>query len=109
MRVRAGGDNQPSRRPEIWGTIAQERERKALPMKATIDIDCTPEEARTFLGLPDVKPIQEAVMAEMQEKMLAASRSLDPEEAMKMWLPASMQAMEQMQKMFTQMSGMKKG
>ncbi|WP_420846806.1 DUF6489 family protein [Microvirga tunisiensis] len=28
-------------------------------MKITMDVECTPEEARAFLGLPDVKPMQE--------------------------------------------------
>lgn len=28
-------------------------------MKVTVDVDCTPAEARTFLGLPDVTPIHE--------------------------------------------------
>ena len=36
-------------------------------MKATMNIDCTPEEARVFLGLPDVQPMQEHLMKEMQE------------------------------------------
>ena len=40
-------------------------------MKVTIDIDCTPEEARTFLGLPDVKPFQDAMMDKMQMKKMA--------------------------------------
>ena len=31
-------------------------------MKVTVNVECTPEEARTFLGLPDVQPMQEAVM-----------------------------------------------
>ena len=25
-------------------------------MKVTVNVECTPEEARTFLGLPDVQP-----------------------------------------------------
>lgn len=28
-------------------------------MKVTVDIDCTPAEARAFLGLPDVTPIHD--------------------------------------------------
>ena len=31
-------------------------------MKITVNVDCTPEEARSFLGLPDVQPLQAAVM-----------------------------------------------
>jgi hypothetical protein len=30
-------------------------------MKVTVEVDCTPEEARGFLGLPDVVPIQQAI------------------------------------------------
>ncbi|AWJ84005.1 hypothetical protein TSH58p_11030 [Azospirillum sp. TSH58] len=69
-------------------------------MKITIDIDCTPEEARHFLGLPDVKPMQDAMMQEIQERMQASLLAMDPETMMKTWLPAGIQGMEQLQKMF---------
>ena len=29
-------------------------------MKVTVDVDCTPEEARRFLGLPDLRPAHAA-------------------------------------------------
>ncbi|MES2493043.1 MAG: DUF6489 family protein [Pseudomonadota bacterium] len=29
-------------------------------MKVNVEVDCTPLEARTFLGLPDVTPVNEA-------------------------------------------------
>lgn len=73
-------------------------------MKITVDIDCTPEEARHFLGLPDVKPMQDAMMHEIQERMRANLQAMDPDTMLKTWLPAGLQGMEQMQKMFwTQM------
>ena len=37
-------------------------------MKIKIEVDCTPEEARNFFGLPNVKPMQEAVMARIENK-----------------------------------------
>jgi Family of unknown function (DUF6489) len=74
-------------------------------MKVHIDIDCTPEEARTFMGLPDVQPMQEAVMREMQDRMMGAMRSMDPETLMKTWLPAGIANLEQMQKAFWQQFG----
>lgn len=75
-------------------------------MKITIDIDCTPEEARTFLGLPDVKPMQEAMMREIEQRMTANLNAMDPESIMKTWLPAGIQGMEQLQKMFwSQLAG----
>lgn len=69
-------------------------------MKITVNIDCTPEEARTFFGLPDVKPMQEAMMAEMQERMKKGLSTADMEAIMKTWMPMGMQSLEQFQKMF---------
>lgn len=28
-------------------------------MKVSVNVDCTPEEARTFLGLPDLSPVHQ--------------------------------------------------
>ena len=69
-------------------------------MKMTINIDCTPEEARTFLGLPDVQPMQEALMQELTSRMQAALRASDPDTMLKTWLPATVQNWEQLQRMF---------
>ncbi len=69
-------------------------------MKITIDIDCTPEEARGFLGLPDVAPMQDAVMAEVQQRLLDNLKAMDPEALFKTWLPAGLQGWEQLQKQF---------
>lgn len=74
-------------------------------MKIHLDIDCTPEEARAFLGLPDVAPMQEALMAELQKRMMANLQAMEPEQLFKTWLPAGLQGWEQLQKAFwTQMS-----
>ncbi len=78
-------------------------------MKVTIEIDCTPEEARATLGLPDVKPMQESMMAEMEERMRTAMQSMDTETLMKNWMmpgtAGNMQGFEQLQKAFwTQMT-----
>ena len=75
-------------------------------MKITAEIDCTPEEAREFLGLPDVRPLQEELMGEVRERMRASVQAMRPEEMMKMWLPASMKGFEQMQELFLQAAQM---
>jgi len=81
---------------------------KAAAMKIHVDIDCTPEEARTFLGLPDVAPMQDALMAEIQKRMMANLEAMEPEHLLKTWLPAGLQGWEQLQKAFwTQMSAAK--
>jgi hypothetical protein len=76
-----------------------------MGMKINFDIECTPEEARTFLGLPDVIPIQEKLMAEIEKKMMENIRSLDPETMVKTWLPATIQGWGEMQKIFWQQMG----
>ena len=65
-------------------------------MKINVEVDCTPEEARTFLGLPDVRPMQEQLLAEMQERMSASLRALDPQEMLKLWLTPNLKGFEQM-------------
>lgn len=69
-------------------------------MKITIDIDCTPEEARAFLGLPDVAPLQAAMMAGIKERMEQALSGADTEALFRTWMPAGIQGLDAMQKMF---------
>jgi hypothetical protein len=69
-------------------------------MKVTIDIDCSPEEARAFLGLPAVAAMQEAILKEMQKRLLENVGAMDPESLMKQWFPAGREGWEQMQKAF---------
>ncbi len=56
-------------------------------MKVRIEMDMTPEEARAFTGLPDVAPLQQQMLEEMQGRMRAAFDAGDPEAMMKAWMP----------------------
>lgn len=79
-------------------------------MKISVDVDCTPEEARAFLGLPDVAPLQKAVMDDVQKRVMDNLSAMDPETLLSTWIPAGMQGFEQMQKMFwSQMTAGMKG
>jgi hypothetical protein len=75
-------------------------------MKVKFDIECTPQEARAFFGLPDVGPMQEALMKELEERLRENMRSLDPETMLKTWLPATIQGWGEVQKMFWDQMGM---
>lgn len=70
-------------------------------MKITVDVDCTPEEARTFLGLPDVKPMQDALLRQAQDRLSASMQAMDPETMMRTWMPAGVQGLEQLQRFWT--------
>jgi Family of unknown function (DUF6489) len=69
-------------------------------MKFKVDIDCTPDEARAFFGLPDVKPLQEALLPEVEERLRTTLKAMDPEAMLKTWLPATLKGFEQLQQMF---------
>jgi hypothetical protein len=71
-------------------------------MKVVLEIDCTPDEARQFLGLPDLKPLQAAVLAQVERQMLdAASAFASPDALLRSWLSLVPQSPDQMREMFT--------
>jgi hypothetical protein len=74
-------------------------------MKIKLDIDCTPEEVREFFGLPRIKPVQEELLKEVQERLRANIKAMDPEAMLKAWLPATIQGFEQLQEMFVRQMG----
>jgi Family of unknown function (DUF6489) len=79
---------------------------RSRSMKIKFDIDCTPEELRSFFGLPDVGPMQKELLKEVEERMRASLKALDPETMLKTWLPAGLKGFEQLQEMFmSQMAG----
>lgn len=69
-------------------------------MKVTLNVDCTPEEARAFLGLPDLGPMQQAILADLEQRMRANIQAMTPEGMIQMWLPAGMKGVEEAQKLF---------
>jgi hypothetical protein len=74
-------------------------------MKVSIDIDCTPEEARRFLGLPDLTLVHEAYVERMRH---AVTEGFTPEavgEMIKSWGPMTEAGMAVWKQMFEQMSG----
>ena len=73
-------------------------------MKVKLDIECTPAEARAFFGLPDVAPLQERVMKEVEQRVMQGIGAMDPAEMMKTWMPATMQGFDQMQRVWAQMA-----
>ena len=69
-------------------------------MKITMNIECSPEEARRFLGLPDVAPMQEELLKAYRDQMMENISSLDPDAMMKSWMSGSGSGMEEMQRAF---------
>ncbi len=80
-------------------------------MKVTIDIDCTPQEARAFLGLPNIESMQDELVAQLQEQLSKHLANTDPETMLKTWFPESIKGVGQLQEQFWRqfMSGMTGG
>jgi hypothetical protein len=68
-------------------------------MKMTIEVDCSPEEARRFLGLPDVAPLNDHLVSEMSKRIDANMNLLSPDEFMKNWMSFGTGAQEQFRKL----------
>ena len=70
-------------------------------MKMTIEIDCTPVEARAFMGLPDVTALNDKLVEEMQKRMESNINMLSPDELMKNWTAFGVGAQEQFRKLMS--------
>jgi hypothetical protein len=76
-------------------------------MKVRVEIDCTPLEARQFIGLPDVAPMQIAVMDKLQQQMMANIDKVSPEALMQSWFTFDPKLAERFQDLFaTIMAGL---
>jgi hypothetical protein len=67
-------------------------------MKIHVEMDMTPEEARTLMGLPDVTGVHELMLAEMKKRVKAAMDTSDPEAMLKAWMPMGAAGFEQFQR-----------
>jgi uncharacterized protein DUF6489 len=65
-------------------------------MKITVNIDCTPVEARQLAGLPDVQPMQERLMGEMEQKIREATNRMSPDVLLQRWTGLLPTGVEQM-------------
>lgn len=74
-------------------------------MKFTVNVECSPEEARRFMGLPDVTPINEALVAEMGKRMEKNLSLMSGEAMMNSWMSVGTQAQDAFVKMMTSAAG----
>ncbi|HEX8365641.1 MAG TPA: DUF6489 family protein [Allosphingosinicella sp.] len=75
-------------------------------MKVTIDIDCSPEEARRFMGLPDLTPVHEAYVEKLKSAVADGPAPELVADMMKSWGPMSEAGLSMWRQM---LEGMAKG
>ena len=74
-------------------------------MKMTMNVECTPEEARRFVGLPDVSPLNEMLVSEMTARAQENMKMMSPDAMMRSWMAFGGQAQEGFMKMMTSAAG----
>ena len=76
-------------------------------MKITLDIDCTPEEARTFFGLPDLTAVNAVLAGELEKRTRENLDSLaDPAAFWERAITSGAGSMEVFSRMMEQAAGM---
>jgi Family of unknown function (DUF6489) len=78
-------------------------------MKINFDVDCTPEELRRLMGLPDLSPVHEAWLAKMQA---AVDKGVTPdvvEQMVRTWMPIGGQGIDFVRDLMGSVSNAGKG
>ena len=68
-------------------------------MKINVQVECSPAEARAFMGLPNVEPLNDHLVAEIKRRMDENIASMQPEEILKTWTSFGVQAQEQFRRL----------
>jgi hypothetical protein len=70
---------------------------RSYKMQFQINITCTPEEARKFFGVPDMLPMQQALLDQINGQLQDNLKTMAPEDLMQTWVPALFQGWSEIQ------------
>lgn len=71
-------------------------------MQVTVNVECSPQEARAFLGLPDLTSLHEVYLSRMREFASDGVRPEDVERLYRAWGTGMTEGFEQWQRLFWQ-------
>lgn len=71
-------------------------------VKITVDVDCTPEEARRFMGLPDLTPLHDAYLDKMKKTIDEGITPDTLQQVMQSWMPMGEAGMNMWRSLFDQ-------
>jgi hypothetical protein len=76
-------------------------------MKVNVEVDCTPEEARRFIGLPDLTPVHDAYVSQLVDTVKNGVSSEALETMVKSWSPMGDAGFKMWQQVIEGMTGRK--
>lgn len=74
-------------------------------MKISVDVDCTPEEARRFMGLPDLSSVHAVYLGKLERMVDEGITAENVETMMRAWMPMGEAGMTMWRQLFDQMGG----
>ena len=74
-------------------------------MKINLELDCTPEEARRMMGLPDLTPLHEKYLSSMSDMIDPGAHPELVETMMRSWAPMGEAGMTFWRRMFERSTG----
>lgn len=74
-------------------------------MKITMDVDCTPEEARRLVGLPDMSSVHEIYLEKIRRTVDEGITPESIEQMMRGWAPMGEAGLSMWRQAFEQLSG----
>lgn len=69
-------------------------------MQVNVTVDCTPQEARSFLGLPDLAPLHAVYLDKMQSLAAEGVLPADIERMYRAWGTGLTESLDQFQRLF---------
>lgn len=78
-------------------------------MKISVDIDCSPEEARRLMGLPDLTPLHDAFLGKLRDMMGGTVGADTLEQLVRNWGPMTDAGLGAWRQLLTQLAGAAKG
>jgi hypothetical protein len=73
-------------------------------MKFNIEVDCTPEEVRRLIGLPDLTEVHDVYLSQMKDMMTKGMTPDTMESMMRSWMPGGAASMDFMRDLVSGLS-----
>jgi hypothetical protein len=74
-------------------------------MKFNIEIDCTPEEVRRLMGLPDLTPVHDAYLDKIKDSLTKGVTPDVVEQMVRTWVPGSATGIDMMRELIGGFAG----
>jgi hypothetical protein len=109
LRLANGVNAREASSNDVCGSSQSDADRRETPMKVSIDVDCTPEEARRLVGLPDLTPLHAVYVGRVEELMKKGITPDIVESMIRNWVPMGESGMNMLSGLMSQFGSLTGG